>query len=346
MDWLRRNWPDLAIGIALVAVIAGIIATLLTGGSFFPASPTQPTTPATVPPIETEAAQPTPGPAAPGGVAILPPFDGPADDLVGADDAAPGADDGPDVAVDPDPSEAVTDEPAPAVAEPAPAQPAAAEPAPAAAPAAPEPTAPVVTTPAVTPSPPSGPPPAASSDPEAPYRVSVGAFADPANAERQAAMFRDAGYSVFTGTQGSLTLVLVGPFESESDARVTVDRIRVGGFGIDPVIYRFDPDAADGPQAASPPAPTAAPVAAAPQPGVDAGAAPAPATAGRYLQVGAFSTGEGAAPLRERLAGLGYAASERREDGLIKVLVGPFDDAALSTARAHLAGQGIDSFVR
>ena len=36
MDWLRRNWPDLLIGVALVAVIAGIIATLISGGSFFP----------------------------------------------------------------------------------------------------------------------------------------------------------------------------------------------------------------------------------------------------------------------------------------------------------------------
>ncbi|HZW28410.1 MAG TPA: hypothetical protein VFF08_08125 [Trueperaceae bacterium] len=36
MDWLRRNWPDLLIGVALIAVIAGIIATLISGGSFFP----------------------------------------------------------------------------------------------------------------------------------------------------------------------------------------------------------------------------------------------------------------------------------------------------------------------
>src|SRR5690606_22391220 len=36
MDWLRRNWPDLLIGVALVAVIAGIIATLISGGTFFP----------------------------------------------------------------------------------------------------------------------------------------------------------------------------------------------------------------------------------------------------------------------------------------------------------------------
>ena len=49
MDWIRRNWPDLIIGFALLAVIAGIIATLLSGGSFFsfgnagPNSGTQPT---------------------------------------------------------------------------------------------------------------------------------------------------------------------------------------------------------------------------------------------------------------------------------------------------------------
>jgi len=36
MDWIRRNWPDLLIAIALVAVIAGIIATLLSGGSLWP----------------------------------------------------------------------------------------------------------------------------------------------------------------------------------------------------------------------------------------------------------------------------------------------------------------------
>ncbi len=33
MDWLRRNWPDLLIGVALVVVIAMIIVTLLSGGS-------------------------------------------------------------------------------------------------------------------------------------------------------------------------------------------------------------------------------------------------------------------------------------------------------------------------
>ena len=35
MDWIRRNWPDLVIGVALVSVIGAIVATLMTGGSIF-----------------------------------------------------------------------------------------------------------------------------------------------------------------------------------------------------------------------------------------------------------------------------------------------------------------------
>jgi tetratricopeptide (TPR) repeat protein len=58
MDWLRRNWPDMAIGLALVAVIAGIVATLITGGSFFPVAPATPT-----PPSPTPTAPPPPPPS-------------------------------------------------------------------------------------------------------------------------------------------------------------------------------------------------------------------------------------------------------------------------------------------
>ena len=36
MDWIRRNWPDLLIGLALILVISGIIITLLNGGTFNP----------------------------------------------------------------------------------------------------------------------------------------------------------------------------------------------------------------------------------------------------------------------------------------------------------------------
>jgi len=77
MDWLRRNWPDLAIGVALVGVIAGIVATLVTGGSFFPVGPTAqppaaigPTTPGR----EADPAAPVDGaPATPVTVEVVPP---------------------------------------------------------------------------------------------------------------------------------------------------------------------------------------------------------------------------------------------------------------------------------
>ncbi|MBW6456410.1 MAG: hypothetical protein K0A98_11055, partial [Trueperaceae bacterium] len=84
MDWLRRNWPDLAIGLALVAVIGGIIATLITGGTFFPATPAAPppppapTAPAVVPPeldpvVVPDATTADTPPASPGSVSVLAP---------------------------------------------------------------------------------------------------------------------------------------------------------------------------------------------------------------------------------------------------------------------------------
>jgi len=188
--------------------------------------------------------------------------------------------------------------------------------------------------------------PAAAPDPEAPFRVSVGAFADPDNAARQAETFRTAGYPVFTGTQGNLTIVLVGPYPTEADAAAVAARIRAGGFGIDPVIYRFEPDVA---APAAPAAPAPAPAAPAPPaPSVEPAPTPTadPAPAARYLQVGAFASPESAQPLRDRLASLGYATSEVREDGMLKLLVGPFDEAGRSEARQRLAAQGIESFVR
>lgn len=357
MDWLRRNWPDLAIGVALVAVIGGIIATLLTGGSFFPSAtaPTDPpavSAPVTTPPADSEsatageptadtdadtaAAEPTTEPAASEaapvqpGVAVLAPDGTPVDDTA----AAPT----PQVeALAPAPPAPATP---PAAAAPAPAPAAPATPAPAAPAPAP---APAAAAPAAT-----GPLPSASSDPEAPYRVSVGAFGNPDNAARQAETFRAAGFPVFTGTQGDLTIVLVGPYASEADAAAVATRIRAGAFGIDPVIYRFEPDAPSAasatpaPQAAAAtPTPAAAP--AAPTPPAPASA---PSSGERYLQVGAFASAESAQPLRTQLAALGYATRDVSEDGLVKVLVGPFDAAALQAARSRLDAEGIQSFPR
>jgi len=386
MDWLRRNWPDLAIGLALVAVIGGIIATLITGGTFFPSTPAAPApTPS--------ASAPAPAPAAPGlaptAPGVVPPVADPAvvPDEPGTADTPP-ASPGSVSVLAPD-GTAVATEPA----TPAPAEPAAAEPA-APGPAASQPTAPSpapASPPAATPAPaapsaavtppsqpapaaaaPAGPLPPASADEEAPYRVSVGAFGNPDNAERLAQSVRDAGYPVFTGTQGQLTIVLVGPYDSEAEAESVSARIAQGGFGVEPIVYRFRPDAAtpgastpapgDAPAAAPPPAPapTAPAPAAAPAPEPAPAAAPAPEPApapaaappiatsvtGRSLQVGAFADAGSAAPLRERLAALGLVAFEIREDGLIKLLVGPFDEDRISEVRSQLSAEGIESFPR
>jgi cell division protein FtsN len=357
---LRRNWPDLAIGLALVAVIGGIIATLITGGTFFPSTPVapapvpSPTAPAVVPPsadpvvVPDEPAADTP-PASPGSVSVL----------------APDGSDVPTEPAAPAPSEPAATEPAAAEpATPAPATvitpPPAAEPQPTT-PSAAQPTAP--SAPAASAAAPAGPLPAASSDDEAPYRVSVGAFGNPDNAARLAQTVRDAGYPVFTGTQGNLTIVLVGPYDSEAEAERVSARIADGGFGVEPIVYRFRPDAAT-PGASTPapgdtsapvPAPTPVPAAApAPTPTPAPAAAPAPppstpiatSPTGRSLQVGAFADAGSAAPLRERLAAVGLVAFEIREDGLIKLLVGPFDADRLSEVRSQLAAQGIESFPR
>jgi cell division septation protein DedD len=366
MDWLRRNWPDLAIGLALVAVIGGIIATLITGGTFFPSTPAAPpqapaptapaqapTAPDVVPPdldpgeLLDEPPADTP-PASPGSVSVLAP-------------------DGSDVPTEP--AAAAPSEPG--AAEPAAPEPAAPEPATVATPppaAEPEPAAPSAAEPAAPSAPaaaPSGPLPTASSDDEAPYRVSVGAFGNPDNAARLAQTVRDAGYPVFTGTQGSLTIVLVGPYDDEAEAERVSARIADGGFGVEPIVYRFRPDATTpgastpAPDDVSAPAPAPAP---APTPAPTPSPAPAPAPTpsptptpsapiataptGRSLQVGAFADAGSAAPLRERLAALGLVAFEIREDGLIKLLVGPFEADRIAEVRSQLSDLGIESFPR
>ncbi|TVR86516.1 MAG: SPOR domain-containing protein, partial [Trueperaceae bacterium] len=355
-----RNWPDLAIGIALVAVIAGIIATLLTGGSFFPLGPSTPAETPSPPAVATPAPDPEPTlplePVVPDEAAAPPAEEPPPIPQPGVEVLAPDGTpaDTPPAAVAPDPAPPTDPEPAAppaAVADPAPTpeQPV----------AVPDPEQPVAEPMPAAPAQPTAAPDA-SSDPEAPYRVSVGAFGSAENAERQAATFRAAGFPVFTGTQGNLTIVLVGPYESEADAVAVAMRIRGGDFGIDPVVYRFQPDATSaagatpapsdpaGPAAA--PTPPAAPAPAAtpaPAPTPAPTPAPAPAASGeRYVQVGAFATAASAEPLRERLAGLGFATREVQEDGLVKLLVGPFDDAALAAARQRLDAQGIQNFPR
>lgn len=171
--------------------------------------------------------------------------------------------------------------------------------------------------------------------------MSVGAFGSMENAARLAEQFRAAGYPVLMGSQGNLNIVLVGPYATEAEARGVADRIRSGDFGVpDPTVYLFEPEEASDAAQAAPAATPAAPAVSSATP------AATPTVGGRYLQVGAYGSRESSLPQRERLEGLGFAVTERVENDLVKLLVGPFDDAALSDAQARLEAAGIESFAR
>lgn len=373
MDWFRRNWPDLLIGIALVAVIAGIIATLITGGSFFPvgqstrtstppaqssttqssAQPVTPASPSKTPSKATTQAAAGSGksPAGPssngakgaassqstsststasssssssGGVSVLPPGGNSSSSTAAASssNSAPA-------------SAGAAGSSSSSAAAPAPAS------SPSTASAAPSTAAPSTAS-AVA----SGPGAAA------PYRISVGAFTHPTYAQRQEGVFKKAGYPVFLAKQGDLTIVLVGPYRSQSEADSVASKIKSGGFGVDPVVYLFKGTH----DSAPPPAPASA--SAASSNGTSSASAstasssststPSSATSGqqRYLQVGAYDSAALAKPQRDRMAKMGYTVTERTEGGLVKVLIGPFAAAKLQQVQSQLKAAGIDSFPR
>ncbi|MEX2534047.1 MAG: SPOR domain-containing protein [Trueperaceae bacterium] len=385
MDWIRRNWPDLLIGIALMAVIAGIIATLLTGGSFFPLGQSDGSSNRSQQSSSFDSGVSSrqseiPGTGSAGNSAEN-------DGAVTNDRTTTGGDDG---LSSTDPQDDVGTRQVTVTALPLPGTPIANN--------IPD-TSGEAGAPALnasssagdsansggSDSPSSGQTPAntvsanttsagenqssapvSSADSGGTYRISVGAFSGAENAERQAQTFRDAGFPLFIGTQGELSIVLVGPYDQLAEAEQVAERIRNGDFRIEPVIYRFQGDAdaaassangsnsgssstsasaSSAPTATSPAATTAAATA-------SSSTSPAPqataagATAGRYLQVGAYVTAQSAEPQRVRLEGLGFSVTERVEGTLIKLLVGPFAGNDLSSARSRLVEQGIEHFPR
>jgi cell division septation protein DedD len=351
MDWIRRNWPDLLIGIALVAVIAGIIATLLTGGSFFPLG--QSGGSGTRPQPSTSASSSSNPSTASSRVALA----GAAE--AGTASAAQNGATQARQAVAPAGSSQTT---APAVAEqrgvevialPLPG--ATAGQAPRTATGTPASSA--ITSSATSSAAPSANSAGSTASTSAPaaddgglYRISVGAFSSSDNAARQATTFREAGYPVFIGTQGNLSIVLVGPYDDQAEAERVADRIRAGNFRIEPVIYRFRAEA-DSQAGSTSPAPAASQSrsssTSSQSPAAPALQATSSTAAGaRYLQVGAYATVESSRPQRERLEGLGFRVTERTESNLVKLLVGPFAGEDLTAARSRLNEQGIEHFPR
>ena len=147
--------------------------------------------------------------------------------------------------------------------------------------------------------------------------------------------------------QGDLTLVLVGPYDDEAEARRVADRIRGGGYDVDPIIYRYEPDDLDESESAATAPSEAAPSEAAPASTPSASAsAPTASADGVRLQVGAYGDRAGAAAQIERLASLGFDVDTIDEGGLVKLVLGPFSGQALEDARIILDGAGIESFAR
>ena len=214
-----------------------------------------------------------------------------------------------------------TPEPKPSTPAPLPAKPQSApEPVVTLLPVPPAPTTPPATSKPV-PAPPkvedrkaSSPPPEARAVPKAErpntapdfggsWRVVVGSFANRENADRLAATLRALGYPVGLEAAGNLTRVWVGPYNSQDRARAvasTLDRY--------------------GPQVGRVPVSTPAP------------------EASRYLQVGAFRNAQSAQAVIEVVQQAGYPVVLVEEGGLVKVRVGPLDDAPAVAAELRARG--------
>ncbi len=338
MDWIRRNWPDLLIGIALLAVIAGIIATLLNGGSFLPfgqsstSNPPSVTTPApnaaTTPPDEAQA-DPASDPATSADdAAETPPTDDAAVTPVPPGQSAVGntEDDADDAAVTPIPlgaedaaTPSATPDASAGTADSSPSETANAE------------------------------IPSAAASPSAPFRIGVGSYSQLDNAERRAEAFRAEGYPVFTAQQNEFTVVLVGPYESRSEAETVQAQIRDSGLESDPLIYQLESGDAEtnvtdttGTTNTSDTSDTSDTSSAS-----ESAVSTAADAEGRYIQVGAYNSADLAAPQLERLEALGYTTTLQETEGssLLRLWIGPFIDERLGGVQAQLNDLGIDNFV-
>ncbi|HEX7022666.1 MAG TPA: SPOR domain-containing protein [Trueperaceae bacterium] len=320
MDWLRRNWPDLLIGVALVAVIAGIVATLLSGGSLFPlgrgegpsrvaeAGP-RPADPVRTPSGATAASEDD----TPAILPVLPDLGGvtqPSGPVIGRDEPTQGTQTG---TTEPDAnssSDQASTEQGTFVVSPA---------------------------------------------SSAPYRVSAGAYSVRSYADIQVKRLRDAGYPVFTGRQGDLYLVMVGPYESRSRAESAAAELESKKLVDGPLVYECadcgapaggaDSEASQRPvrEAAASQSDASSDVAGAPA-AQAAGQQATPEAGTLYLQVGAYGSLDSAQPQRERVQELGYTVTVRRSGDLVKLLIGPFGDRELEAAQARLGKQGIENF--
>lgn len=357
MDWLRRNWPDLIIGVALIAVIAGIVATLLSGGSFLSFGGQQlgngnrAESPPAVQDSQPEDAEQNAGQASgqndesatdtannntstnnqqESGIEPVVP-DQPGSEA-GADAPDNTADNG-DASASEQTSSQETSTQDMGASEQTAATSAESE----------------------------NTSPSAGETQGVSYRISVGAFASREGAQSLTETYSDEGLPTFVASQGDLSLALVGPYNSEEEANRVAQQIIEGGG--EAIVYTYEPEADDSASDDSGPAQSDSNEASTDAAQSDATSQPstqgdASATAnvdtaptngaplsGTFLQAGAFGSSESAQSTRERIEELGYSTAERDTGtGLIRLFVGPLGEGEIDEAQARLQALGIDNF--
>jgi cell division protein FtsN len=208
------------------------------------------------------------------------------------------------------------------------------------------------------------------------YRVAVGSFSAPSRAEKLASSLRSDGLPARAIRSGGKTVVIVGPYKTESEAQTAFAQVK--NSHNDAILFRpngskvranaqattsttdapqietaTEPTQAVSEATSSTPAQSIEPEAIAspekPQATTEATAAPVtpvkPAPLGRYLQVGAFKDIASAGPVLAKLAKYGYRGTlDQGSDGLTRVLVGPYDTKTFERAKRNLRNRGFRVF--
>jgi cell division protein FtsN len=208
------------------------------------------------------------------------------------------------------------------------------------------------------------------------YRVAVGSFSAPSRAEKLASSLRSEGLPARAIRSGGNTVVIVGPYKTESEAQAAFEQVK--NSHSDAILFRPngskvranaqatttntdtpqpevtpEPTQAVSEATSSTPAQSSEPEVIAspekPQTTTEATAAPVapvkPAPLGRYLQVGAFKDIASAGPVLAKLAKYGYRGTlDQGSDGLTRVLVGPYDTKTFERAKRNLRNRGFRVF--
>jgi cell division protein FtsN len=203
--------------------------------------------------------------------------------------------------------------------------------------------------------------------------VAVGSFSAPSRAEKLASSLRSEGLPARAIRSGGNTVVIVGPYKTESEAQTAFAQVK--NSHSDAILFRPNGSKVranaqattsntDAPQIETAPEPTQAVSEATsstpaqssesdaiaspekPQTTAEATAAPVkPAPLGRYLQVGAFKDIASAGPVLAKLAKYGYRGTlDQGSDGLTRVLVGPYDTKTFERAKRNLRNRGFRVF--